>query len=71
MKEDVISDPNLRPFPYNRHELTQDILPLENNLLQAYLDDLFNFTSKNQLIINEKKIRVMIFNVRRKIDLPP
>ena len=70
-KKDVTEDPIMRPQPYNRHELTQHILPDTNNLLQAFLDDLSDFTANNNLAINEKKTTVLIFNVQRKVDYPP
>ena len=46
-------------------------MPDTNNLLQAFLDDLSDLKTNNNLAINEKKTTVMIFNVRRKVDFPP
>ena len=71
LKACLIKDPVERPRPFNKHERTQHILPSENNLLQAYIQDAESFVAQNKLVINKKKTSVMIFNKSRKWDFPP
>ena len=71
LSKDIVNETSVRPLPLNRHEVTGHILPPENNLLQAYMDDLQEFCSSNQLVINEKKTTIMLFNVASSADFPP
>ena len=71
LKKKLISDPVQRPFPLNYHERTQHILPAGSTGMQQRLDNLENFTIRNQMKINESKSKVMLFNKSRKFDFPP
>ena len=63
-------DPTKRPFPLTFDERFEMILP-ENNALQDDLNDLYDFTSRKQLVIKEKKTHLMKFNFLRSSDFPP
>ena len=63
-------DPTQRPFPLTFDERFEMILP-ENNALQDDLNDLYDFTSRKQLVIKEKKTHLMKFNFSRSSDFPP
>ena len=71
MKSQLIPDPVQRPFPLNYHERTRHIFPTENSLLQNQLYKVENFTIENQMLVNDSKSKVMIFNKSRKYDFPP
>ena len=71
LSKDIVNETSVRPLPLIRHKVTGHILPPENNLLQAYMDDLQEFCSSNQLVINEKKTTIMLFNVASTVDFPP
>ena len=70
LKKQLIDDPVRRPFPLNYHERTQQILP-SGSILQKNLKNIETFTNNNQMKINPKKSKVMIFNKSRKHDFPP
>ena len=71
LKKCLVPDPVLRPRPLNYRERTGHILPDVNNLLQYFVKDTENFVETNNLVINKKKTKVMLFNKSRKIDFPP
>ena len=64
-------DPRDRANPLSYRERTKQVLPAQNNLLQAYVKDTENYAVENRMIINKKKTQVMIFNKSRKWDFPP
>ena len=47
------------------------ILPKEKNVLQAQMDRLSTFTTENEMQINSKKTKVMLFNTSKKRDFQP
>ena len=71
LKNCLVNDPISRPKPLNFHERTGHILPPQNNLLQFYLDDTEKFTIDNNMKINHKKTRIILFNKSRIFDFPP
>ena len=54
LKKRLLNDPVVRPFPLNRHERTQHILP-SGSILQQNLDKIEEYTAANLMKINEKK----------------
>ena len=70
LEKQLIDDPKQRPFPLNKHERTQHILPAGSSL-QKNLDTIERFTINNKMQINESKSKTMIFNKSRKYDFPP
>ena len=71
LKTCLVPDPVVRPKPLNYHERTCQTLPVENNLLQYYLDDTEKFAVENKMKINPRKTKVISFNKSRKFDFPP
>ena len=71
LKTCLLPDPVVRPRPLNYHERTCQTLPVENNLLQYYLDDTEKFAVENKMKINPRKTKVLSFNKSRKFDFPP
>ena len=71
LKKSLIPDPVQRPCPLNFHERNQLILPPENNLLQAFLEDTERFADDNQMVINTQKTKSICFNTTRKWNFPP
>ena len=66
----VNPDPNpARPLSY--HNRTSHILPQEENVMQQYMNQLVSFTNENEMQINCKKSKVMLFNTRKKYDFQP
>ena len=59
------------PRPFEHHDHTNHILPVENYQLQQQLDDLVQYCNTNQMKINKSKTKVMIFNTRRNYDGRP
>ena len=70
LKKRLLNDPVVRPFPLNRHERTQHILP-SGSILQQNLDKIEEYTAANLMKMNEKKSNIMIFNKSKKYDFPP
>ena len=70
LKENLIVDPNL-PKPLGYHERTNHTLPQNKNTMQEQFDQLKNFANDHQMIINEEKSKIMIFNQGWKYDFLP
>lgn len=71
LKKCLVPDPVPRPRPLNYRERTGHILPDVNNLLHYFVKDTEKFVETNNLVINKKKTKVMLFNKSRKLDFPP
>jgi hypothetical protein len=71
LKTCLVPDPVDRPRPHNYYERTGHILPEENNLLQLYINDTEQFVSKNLMVINKVKTKVLSFSKSRKWAFPP
>ena len=71
LKKQLVSDPVQRPYPLNFHERKQKILPLEKSILHQNLTKIEDYTINNQMKINEKKSKIMMFNKSRNLDRPP
>ena len=70
LKKQLVYEPVQRPYPLNFHERTEHILPGES-ILQKNLNNIEDFTLKNQMKINESKSKVILFNKSKKFDFPP
>ena len=57
-----------RARPLNYSERTCSVLPVENNLLQEYLNDAEKFAEDNKMKINPNKTKIVSFNKSRKYD---
>ena len=71
LKQCLVPDPVHRPRPLQYHERTGHILPPENNLLQYYIADTEDFTQRNNMVINQRKTKIMHFSKSKKWDFPP
>ena len=60
-----------RPNPLNFRERTKHVVHPDNNLIQAYIKDIEQYSIANKMVINKKKTQVMLFNKSRKLDFPP
>ena len=60
-----------RPKPVNFRERTNQVLPVHNNQLQLYIQDIEKYAVENRMVINKKKTQIMIFNKSQKWDFPP
>ena len=70
LKEQLNNDVVKRPFPLNYHERTQQILQ-PGSILQQNLNKIESYTQTNQMVINPKKSKIIMFNKSRKYDFPP
>ena len=59
----------MQPFQY--HERTGHVLPLENCQLQTQLDELKTYTENHQMRLNQDKTKVILFNNAVKYDFQP
>ena len=71
LSRSLVPDPVARLQPLAYHERLCQVLPNENNLLQYYIRDTEEFASRNNMRLNEKKTKVILFNFSRKHDFPP
>ena len=70
LKDCLITNPN-PTLPLSYHDRTNHILPPESYQLQEQLHQLVRYSESNQMVINEDKCKVMIFNTSRKYDATP
>ena len=59
----------VKPLTY--HSRTEHILPPPSSKVQAQLDELLDYAETNEMKINEKKTKVMLFNSAIKRDFTP
>ena len=71
LKACLAPDTVQRARPLNYSERTCSVLPVENNLLQNYLNDAEKYAEDNKMKINPKKTKIVSFNKSRKYDFPP
>ena len=72
LKKNLLPNPNPNPeMPLRYHDRTQHILPHQNSQLQTLLDDIKVYTDTNQMKINQKKTKVILFNGARNYDFFP
>ena len=72
LKKTLIVNPDANPVrPVTYRNRTNHVLPKEENKLQVQIDRLAAFTNENEMQINYKKTKVMIFNTSKKRDLQP
>ena len=70
LKKKLIENPGqIRPVSY--HNRTGHVLPKEDNVLQDEMNRLIIFTQENEMQINCKKTKVMLFNSAKKYDFQP
>ena len=70
LKEQLVTDLQNRPLPLNFHERFGKVLK-DDSTLQKNLTKIQNFTLNNRMKINEKKSKVMLFNMSKSLDFPP
>ena len=70
LKENLTVNPDL-PRPLSYHERNNFILPDEKNPMQPHFNQLQNYANENQMVINQDKSKVMIFNQGWKYDFLP
>ena len=68
LKKSLEPDTSRRPRPLNYHERTEMVLDPQENVIQAELENFYEFTQTNKLVINKKKCFVMKFSRARKYD---
>ena len=71
LKSSLAHDPVVRPRPFNYHERTGHVLPVNQNLLQDYIREAEQFTTNNKMVINKQKTKVMSFTKSKKWDFSP
>ena len=71
LRKSLIPDTQNRSFPLNFHERTQMAIKHEENVLQHELDRFAEETARNNLVLNEKKTVIMLFNFARELAFPP
>ena len=72
LKKKLVENPDVNPArPVTYHNRTNHILPSENNILQEQFKKLSEFTNENEMQINCKKTKVMLFNTSKKRDFQP
>ena len=70
LKDCLIENPSLQhPLPF--HERTGHSLPHERSQVQALLTEVFEYTKKHEMKINESKTNVILFNRSKKFDFAP
>ena len=57
--------------PLQYHERTGHVLPVEDNVLQLELERLMKYAEEHEMLLNESKTKVMIFNNATRIDIMP
>ena len=62
--------PDSRPRPLRECERTEHFLPTDN-VLQSQLENIKIFTDQNQMVLNERKSKVMLFNKSKNFIFPP
>ena len=72
LKKKLVENPEKNPVrPLTYHNRTSQILPQEENILQTQMDQLRDFTEENEMRINSKKTKIMLFNTSKKNDFHP
>ena len=72
LREKLVDNPDPNPQrPFTFHDRTNHVLPPGACLLQEQLLSLQKYCKDNQMEINQKKCKVMIFNPHKKYDVTP
>ena len=71
LKKSLLQDSQFRQRPLNYNERTEQILNPQENILQQELENFYQFTLTNKLVINKRKCFVMKFSRSKKYDFPP
>ena len=72
LAENLVDIPqNLRVHPENYHERTGQIIPFEKNILQRQMHETVEYANRNDMKINYKKTKTMLFNPCRSLDFHP
>ena len=71
LRKSLIPDIQNRCFPLNFNERTQMVIKQEENVLQHELDRFAEETARSNLVLNEKKTQIMLFNFSREFAFPP
>ena len=67
LKKKLVEDTDpIRPVSY--HNRTEQVLPIEENILQDQVNQLSGFTNENEMQLNFKKTIVMLFNASKTND---
>ena len=72
LKENLVDNPDPNPQrPFTFRDRSNHVLPPGACLLQEQLDALQKYCKDNQMKINQKKCKVMIFNPHKRYDVTP
>ena len=72
LKSKLVTNPDpCPPRPLTYHERTEHVLPNGGFEMQGILNNLLEYCSKNQMMINGDKTKVMLFNSGRNYDFMP
>ena len=72
LRENLVTNPDPHlPLPLSYHERTRHILPDANNVIQEEFDRLKIFADERQMVLNEDKTKVMLFNTGKSYDFMP
>ena len=72
LKKKLIGNPETDPVrPLAYHNRTEHVLPQDENALQKQMDRLSLFADENEMQINSKKTKLMLFNTSKIFDFMP
>ena len=72
LKQKLIPNPDLNPpRPVNYHDRTGHVLNMGQSQVQVQLNELMEYTKKNEMKINGEKSKAILFNSARKYDFFP
>ena len=71
LKKSLTPITDMLPQPLTYQQRTRHAIMDQENILQYEMDNFYEFTKKSDLIINEKKSEVMVFNFSKSYAFPP
>ena len=72
LKECLEPNPDVKQtFPLTYHDITQQVLPDNKNVMQEKVDNLIQYCNDNSMKINHDKTKVVLFNTAKKYDFKP
>ena len=71
VKETLVNAPEDRPLPDTYHARTGHLLPNEKSEVYNQLTSLNNYAKENDMKLNFKKTKLMVFNTGKSMDFMP
>ena len=66
-----LSESENGPRPLNYHARTGHVLTRDKNPMQDEIDEMVKYASEHEMVVNEDKTKVILFNARRSYDFQP